>query len=147
MLSNRQISFLREISQKGSVPVNDALCTAESYGLDEDDADAMVRERYLELQYDDACNTYLAVTDSGLFEIEEYDRKQREEKRGDDALNVARKANDIACESNDIARKANCKSTVAIVVAVIAIVVQIISDFGPELWALVQRLFQGLNNP
>ncbi len=136
MLSNRQISFLREISQKGSVPVNDALCTAESYGLDEDDADAMVRESYLELRYDDACNTYLAVTDSGLFEIEEYDRKQREEKRGDDAIDVAR-------ESNAISRKANRKSTAAIIVAIIAILAQIASGFRPELLALLQRLSRG----
>ena len=93
---------------------------------------------YLAVGWENGQN-YYHMTQKGKTAVEEYERTQREERRGDDALDIAR-------ESNDIARKANCKSTVAIVVAVIAILVQIISDFGPELWGLVQHLFKGLNN-
>lgn len=89
---------------------------------------------YLAVDWDEDHHNYYQISQKGKTAVEEYERTQREEKRGDDALDVAR-------ESNAISRKANRKSTVAIVVAVIAILVQVISDFRTELWALVQRLF------
>lgn len=90
---------------------------------------------YLDVGWENGQN-YYHITQKGKTAVEEYERTQREERRGDDALDIAR-------ESNDIARKANCKSTVAIVVAVIAILAQIASAFHEELWGLVQRLFHG----
>lgn len=110
----------------------------------------LLKAGYLRVNPDESLERYYCITQAGKNAIEEYERKLREEKRGDDALDVARKANDIACESNAISRKANqisntanCKSTVAIVVAVIAILAQIASAFHEELWGLVQRLFHG----
>lgn len=96
---------------------------------------------YLRVKYDADRQSYYCLTDPGRAAVEEYERTQREERRGDDALDVARKANDIACEANQISNTANCKSTVAIVVAGIAILAQLISAFHKELWALVQHLF------
>ena len=98
---------------------------------------------YLRVDPDESFERYYHITQKGKTAIEEYERRQREEKRGDDALDVARKANDIACEANQISNKANCKSTVAIVVAIIAILAQIASGFRPELLAFLQRLSRG----
>mgnify|MGYP007038874150 CR=1 FL=1 len=140
MLSKRQISFLRYVSERGSVPRPEVLAKAETFGFDEIDVDTMESAGCLELRHDDAGKPHLAVADKGLAEIEECDRMLRAEKLSEEANAISRKANQIS-------NTANCKSTAAIVVAVIAILVQIISDFGPELWGLVQRLFQGLNNP
>lgn len=91
---------------------------------------------YLRVKYDADRQSYYCLTDPGRAAVEEYERKQREERRGDDAIDIAR-------ESNNIARKANRKSTVAIVVAIIAILAQLVSAFHKELWALVQHLFYG----
>lgn len=90
---------------------------------------------YLRVDPDESLKrNYYHITQKGKTAVEEYERKQREERRGDDA-------NALSREANDIARKANRKSTVAIVVAVIAILAQLISAFHKELWALVQHLF------
>ena len=91
---------------------------------------------YLHVDPDESFERYYRITQKGKTAIEEYERTQREERRGDDAIDIAR-------ESNSIARKANRKSTVAIVVAVIAILAQLVSAFHKELWALVQHLFYG----
>lgn len=91
---------------------------------------------YLRVKYDADRQSYYCLTDPGRAAVEEYERTQREERRGDDAIDIAR-------ESNNIARKANRKSTVAIVVAVIAILAQLVSGFRPELLALLQRLSRG----
>lgn len=96
---------------------------------------------YLRVKYDADRQSYYCLTDPGRAAMEEYERTQREERRGDDAIDIARESNGIAREANRISNKANCKSTVAIVVAVIAILAQLISAFHEELWALVQRLF------
>lgn len=96
---------------------------------------------YLTEGWNLSVGSYCRITEIGRAAVEEYERTQREERRGDDAIDIARESNNIARKANQISNKANCKSTVAIVVAVIAILVQIISDFGPELWGLVQRLF------
>ena len=91
---------------------------------------------YLRVKYDADRQSYYCLTDPGRAAVEEYERTQREERRGDDAIDIAR-------DSNNIARKANRKSTVAIVVAVIAILAQLVSGFRPELLALLQRLSRG----
>ena len=91
---------------------------------------------YLRVKYDADRQSYYCLTDPGRAAVEEYERTQREERRGDDAIDIAR-------ESNNIARKANRKSIVAIVVAVIAILAQLVSGFRPELLALLQRLSRG----
>lgn len=140
MLSNRQILFLRYVSKREIVPRPESLAKAATFGIEEPDVDTLTTEGYLELRHDSAGKPHLAVADKGLAEIEECDRMLRAEKLSEEANAISRKANQIS-------NTANCKSTAAIVVAVIAILVQIISDFGPELWGLVQRLFQGLNNP
>lgn len=88
---------------------------------------------YLAVGWENGQN-YYHITQKGKTAVEKYERTQREERRGDDALDIAR-------ESNNIARKANRKSTVAIVVAIIAILAQLVSAFHKELWALVQHLF------
>lgn len=129
MLSYRQISFLRYISESGSVPRPEVLAKAETFGLDAIDVDTMESEGYLELRHDDAGKPYLAVADKGLAEIEECDRLLRAEK--------------LSEEANAISRKANRKSTAAIIVAVIAILAQIASGFRPELLAFLQRLSRG----
>lgn len=96
----------------------------------------LLNRGYLTEGWNLSVGSYCRITEIGRAAVEEYERTQREERRGDDAIDIAR-------DSNNIARKANRKSTVAIVVAVIAILAQLVSGFRPGLLALLQRLSRG----